>query len=723
MELLAPAGDMACLEAAIDAGADAVYLGLSLLNARRSARNFTPPELERAVEIAEKHHVKTYLTLNIDITVRETGAAARILSLARDAGVSALIVRDLAAVELWRVMAGLSARSGCHCPALHLSTQASITNVEGVKLAAELGAKRVVLARELALSEIQAIHAKSDIELEVFAQGALCYSISGRCLMSSWGGGRSGNRGLCTSPCRAPWSVDGAAVGTAMSMHDLVTVDRLRELSDAGVRAIKIEGRLKKPEWVRDAVSLYRAALGPRERVQESRPEEANPESVDKARRLAAYAGRDITSAYLDGSFRGLTGVAARKSQSLHRAAIDELDAEHVAEVENKVQPPRRVKEGYELSVNVSESGVSCRVKYRDNSESWRMPKTRIKREKKAVTVGELFERLSEEPLANITLSDTESNEPEFMLPPRNVKAIMTSIGSFLNRLTGKDDGSATVMKAALPEDMRKSARVAGRSHRDNRRVLGERPNQVRVTVKQLNSTLLPILKEVELVILGAGPEDMEFIEKFIDPAEAVFAFPEIFFPAESAKMRKLCEYFQAKNIRVEANCWGSLWLCRKYGLRFSAGPGMPVLNHVAAGFLHTLGAESVTVSVEADKKQIEDIVAASPAPLSLLVYARPPLAYTRIPEENLLTNGDRSADGEWVDRRGITLHPERNASVTVFRSLTPFSWAGIVNKKIRVANIVMDLSADAFPVTSWKNFIKPPLKDEFLFNYNRGLK
>ncbi len=722
MELLAPAGDMACLGAAIDAGADAVYLGLSLLNARRSARNFTPPELERAVELAEKHQVKTYLTLNTDITVREPGAAARILSLARDAGVSALIVRDLAAVELWRVMADLSARSGCHCPALHLSTQASITNVEGVKLAGELGAARVVLARELALSEIQAIKAKSDIEIEVFAQGALCYSISGRCLMSSWGGGRSGNRGLCTSPCRAPWSVDGAAVGTAMSMRDLVTVDRLRELSDAGVSAMKIEGRLKKPEWVHEAVSLYRAALGPRERSPESRPEDATPETVDKARKLAAYAGRDITSAYLDGSFRGLTGVAARKSQSLHRAAIDELEAEETVEKPSQ-PPPKRVKEGYDLSVNVSDSGVSCRVKYRDASESWRMPKTRIKREKKAVTVGELFDRLSAEPLANITLSSPDSNDPDFMLPPRNVKAIVASIGSFLNRFTGKDDGSASVMKAPLPEDMRKSARVAGRSHRDNRRVLGERPNQVRVTVKQLNSTLLPILKEVELVILGAGPEDMEFVEKFIEPSEAVFAFPEIFFPAESAKMRKLCEYFQARNIRVEANCWGSLWLCRKYGLRFSTGPGMPVLNHVAAGFLHTLGAESVTVSVEADKKQIEDIVGASPAPLSLMVYARPPLAYTRIPEENLLANGDKSADGEWVDRRGITLHPERNASVTVFRSLTPFSWAGIVNKKIRVANIVMDLSADAFPVTSWKNFIKPPLRDEFLFNYNRGLK
>lgn len=720
MELLAPAGDFACLEAAIEAGADAVYLGLSLLNARRSARNFTPNELSRAVETAEKHGVHTHLTLNIDITRRETGAAARILAIAREAGVSAIIARDLAVVGLWRVMAEASARSGCHCPVLHLSTQAAITNAEGVKLAEELGATRVVLARELALSEIRAIKEKAGIEVEVFAQGALCYSISGRCLMSSWGGGRSGNRGLCTSPCRAPWSVGGEAMGTAMSMRDLVTVDRLQELRQAGVDALKIEGRLKKPEWVREAVGLYRQALGPRGANEAAPTAAPSSGAVDQARRLAAYAGRDVTSAYLDGSFRGLTGVAARKSGSLYEAALDQLEDEA-----GPARPPARPKAkpaGYSLSVTVGDRGVQCRAAFMDKEEVWRMPKTRIKREAKAIAIADIFAQLKAEPVAGFPLDKAETNDPGLLLPPRNAKSFLAIVSAFVERVAGRaEDGGPEVLKAPLPEDMRRAVKADG-PHRDNCRLLGERVSQVRVTVRQLNSTLLPLLKEVELIIQGAGLQDMEFIEKFIDPGEAVFAFPEIYFPAESRDMRRLAEFFHTRNIRVEANCWGSLWLCRQYQLRFSVGPGLPVLNHLAASELRALGAESATVTVEADRRQIEDLCQAASLPLSLIVYSRPPLAYTRIPAEDLLPLSDASSDAEWRDRRGIGLHPERGASVTVFRSLTPFSWAGLANKRIKVANLVMDLVAESLPVKAWKDFTRPAHRD-FLFNYDRGLK
>ncbi len=533
MELLAPAGDFACLEAAIEAGADAAYLGLSLLNARRSARNFTPKELARAVETAESRGVKTYLTLNIDITRRETGAAGRILTIAKDAGVTAVIARDLAVVELWRIMADASERSGCHCPRLHLSTQTSITNAEGVRLAACFGASRVVLARELALAEIKAIRDKSDIEIEVFAQGALCYSISGRCLMSSWGGGRSGNRGLCTSPCRAPWSVDGEAIGTAMSMRDLVTVDRLRELDAAGVAALKIEGRLKRPQWVKDAVSLYREALGPRMEPGQTQPaEKASTDSaLERARKLAAYAGRDITSSYLDGRFHGLTGIAARKSKDAHSYALEEIEetAGSAGNAAERRKKQAAAEQGYTLTIDVSEKGVYCTASYKGREESWRMPKTRIKREKKAVSMAELCQRLASEPVSGLTLSQNSVGDPDFMLPPRNVKTIIAMLASFLARCTGDDGGEQEVLKAPLPEDLRQAVKAKG-PHKDNRRLLGERPNQVRLAVKQLNSTLLPILGETELIIQGATLDDMEFIEKFIDPGEAVFSFPDIFF-------------------------------------------------------------------------------------------------------------------------------------------------------------------------------------------------
>ncbi len=723
MELLAPAGDLPCLEAAIEAGADAVYFGLSLLNARRGAKNFTPAELERAVELARSHRVATHLTMNIDVSKRETGAAARILAMARDIGVHAIIARDWAVVGLWRAMADRAEREGGLCPVLHLSTQAAVTNPEGARLAREIGARRVILARELSLQEIREIARGSDLEIEVFAQGALCYSISGRCLMSSWGGGRSGNRGLCASPCRVPWAVDGETVGTAMSMRDLVTVDRLGELAAAGVSSLKIEGRLKKPDWVREAVGLYRQAIGPRS-APDAPPTAADRTSVERARRLAAYAGRETTSAYLDGSFSGLTGVAARKSDRAAVDAIDDFLEDGGSGGGNRAAAGGEGGDGYSLDMTVTDKGISCRCTYAGRSESWRMPKTRIKREKKAVAVEDLFKDLAASPFGKAKLTRSYSNEPDFLLPPRNVKAVVASVAAFINRLTGRaDDGADAVLKAPLPDEMR-SALAAPGTHAENRRALGERPNQARVSVKQLNSTLLPVLRDVDLVLQNAGPGDMDFVAKFVNPAEITVSFPDVYFPGESRAMLELAECCRDKNIRVEANCWGSLWLCRKLGLRFVAGPGIPVLNHLAVKCLRDLGALGATVSMEADRRQIEDVCEAAPLPLTLLVYARPVLAYTRIPKAELLPAGSvHPEDGAWTDRRGISLKPEAGSSITVFRSLTAFDWKTLSNERIRVANLSLDLSGESYPVEIWKKFVRPGGKRGFLFNYDRGLK
>ncbi len=738
MELLAPAGDLPCLEAAIEAGADAVYLGLSLMNARRGARNFTPAELERAAELARAGNVRTHLTMNIDISRRETGAAARMLALAADIGIDAVIARDWAVVGLWRALQDAAAPSGGRCPALHLSTQTAITNPEGALLAGEVGVSRIVLARELSLGEITAIGAaakQAGMEIEVFAQGALCYSISGRCLLSSWGGGRSGNRGLCASPCRVPWAVDGEAVGTAMSMRDLVTVDRLGELAAAGVDAIKIEGRLKKPEWVREAVSLYRAALGPRETpgaeaAAPKTPERADADTVVRARRLAAYAGRDTTSGYLDGNFHRLTGSSARV---FSRAAADAID-----EFYNNGQPRANrasgrfrpigtpEKNGYALEVNVTEKGLSCRLRYNGHSESWRMPKTRIRREKKAVSLEDLFALLRRDSVADASLGESYTNEPDFMLPPRNVKAIHAAISSFLNRLTGRgDNGVDAVLKAPLPPAMR-AAVAAPAPDPANCRRLGERPDQVRLSVKQLNSSLLPILRGVDLVLQGATAGDMDFILKFVEPEQITLSFPDVYFPFESDAQRALAAACREKNIRAEANCWGSIELCRENRLDFVAGPGVPVLNHLAVKCLRDLGARGATVSMEADRRQIEDVCAASALPLTLLVYARPILAYTRIPKEQLVPSGgaDGDPDGAWTDRRGLSLAPETLApSITVFRSLTAYDWKTLANDAVRVAHLSMDLSGESYPVDVWKRFLRPGGRRGFLFNYDRGLQ
>jgi collagenase-like PrtC family protease len=294
LEILAPAGGRLELEAAVAAGADAVYFGLKKLNARQGASNFAQEELADTVAYLHQHNVRAYLTLNIDLAQREIGLAARSLEAARQAKVDAVLIRDAALLELIPFFPELD---------FHFSTQAAISSSAGMLAAKSLGLKRVVLARELTAAEIQAASSASDVEIEVFVQGALCFSCSGRCLLSSWGGGRSGNRGSCTSPCRVPWKLPESDPERPLSMFDLCLADRLPELAACGVHSLKIEGRLKSPAWVRQAVTLYRQA---REGILDKNTLET------QAAELGAYSGRQLSSAFFSGIRSNITGESGR---------------------------------------------------------------------------------------------------------------------------------------------------------------------------------------------------------------------------------------------------------------------------------------------------------------------------------------------------------------------------------------------------------------------------
>ena len=240
-EILAPAGSFDSLIAAVQCGADAVYLGGKGMNARRSAGNFDAEELRRAVEYCHLRDVKVYQTINIVMFQHETDEAIDTIRQAAEAGVDAVLTQDLAIARMVRECA----------PSLpiHASTQMSIHNIEGVRLCEELGFSRAVLARELTAGEIAAICAATPLEIEVFVHGALCMSVSGQCYLSSMIGGRSGNRGLCAQPCRLPFSADGGGE-YALSLKDLSLADRIGELTRMGVASLKIEGRMKRPEYV-----------------------------------------------------------------------------------------------------------------------------------------------------------------------------------------------------------------------------------------------------------------------------------------------------------------------------------------------------------------------------------------------------------------------------------------------------------------------------------------
>ncbi len=267
MELLAPAGAVESFRAAVNAGADAVYLGLTDFNARLRAKNFTMKTLSYAVPYAHERNVKVYVTLNTLVKQMELERALHFLYQLEQIGIDAIIVQDVGVIT---VAAATFPRLR-----LHASTQMSVHNSAGVETCRRLGIRRAVAARELTLEEIGKLCSAGTVEIEVFAHGALCYSLSGMCLASSFFGGSSGNRGRCTQVCRRAFDVsprvEGAAPEYFFSPNDLSAVDMLPQLAAAGVRSLKIEGRMKGAEYVRTAVAAYRMALDDPSRIQEAR--------------------------------------------------------------------------------------------------------------------------------------------------------------------------------------------------------------------------------------------------------------------------------------------------------------------------------------------------------------------------------------------------------------------------------------------------------------------
>lgn len=258
-ELLAPAGGMEAFVAAVENGADAVYLGARAFSARRYASNFSEKELEEVIDYAHLRGVRVYVTVNTLLKEEEVENALKLLSCLREMGTDAVIVQDLGLISLAKK----------HLPdlPLHASTQMTLHNSKGIEFVKKLGINRVVISRESSLEEIKRIKERTGTEIEVFIHGALCISYSGQCLLSSLIGGRSGNRGLCAQPCRKRYRLycEGKLVKTTgsylLSPKDLNTTSGLGALIKAGIESFKIEGRMKRPEYVAGVVRIYRRLI------------------------------------------------------------------------------------------------------------------------------------------------------------------------------------------------------------------------------------------------------------------------------------------------------------------------------------------------------------------------------------------------------------------------------------------------------------------------------
>ena len=294
-ELLAPAGDRTCVQAAVAAGADAVYFGLKRHNARIRAANFDGIDLAETMAHLHQRGVRGYVTLNTLVFPDELADVEAAIRELTTAGVDAVIVQDLGLARLIRAVS----------PELeiHASTQMSITSEEGVRLAAELGCSRVILARELSIKEIEKIRAESELPVEVFVHGAICVAYSGQCLTSEALGGRSANRGECAQACRMPYEIvcDGEEVDLGktqylLSPQDLAAHDLIPELIRVGVASLKIEGRLKSPEYVANITGHYRRAI---DEAWAGRAAEFSPRDVEE---MQLSFSRGFSHGFLDGN-------------------------------------------------------------------------------------------------------------------------------------------------------------------------------------------------------------------------------------------------------------------------------------------------------------------------------------------------------------------------------------------------------------------------------------
>lgn len=296
VELLAPAGSREALVAAVENGANAIYLAGNAFGARAYASNFDREALREAIHFAHLRKVAIHVTVNTIVADEEMGPLRDYLRFLYEAGADAVLVQDLGVARV--------AHETVPDLPLHASTQMSVSSLEGVKALAELGFTRVVLARELSLKEIRHICAHAPVEIETFMHGALCVCYSGQCLMSSMIGGRSGNRGRCAQPCRLPYTlvdekgqdVLGDKAGSyLLSPRDLSTIDVIPDLIEAGVSSLKIEGRMKRPEYVATVVRTYREAI---DTYYAGKGYAVTQEERDD---LAQIFNRDFTTAYLEG--------------------------------------------------------------------------------------------------------------------------------------------------------------------------------------------------------------------------------------------------------------------------------------------------------------------------------------------------------------------------------------------------------------------------------------
>ena len=586
IELLSPAGSMDSLRAAVQNGADAVYLGYGEFNARRNAKNFSVEELQEAVSYCHVRGVQVHLTLNILISDREMRQAAEVIRVAAGLGVDAFIVQDLGVVQLCRQIAPTVP--------VHASTQMSIHSLEGVLQAAEMGCSRVVLARELTRDEIAFICRNSPVEIEVFVHGALCMGYSGQCYLSSVIGRRSGNRGQCAQPCRLPYGY-GRFEETRypLSLKDSCLLEYLHELRRMGVRSLKIEGRMKRPEYVAIVTRIYRAVLDGKEVTRE-----------DLAQLEEIFSRQGFTQGYyLNNKGAHMFGVHqdTPEDKELLAAARATYERGENPRVPVKFYAIIRAGEESQLAVE-DEQGHVCKTKG---------PIPEAARSKE-LTEKELADRLGKTGGTPYYCTNVRAAiGPGLMLPASAINAMRRDVLDRLTAIRGRVD---------VPQ-MGAYSRLAAYDG-----IPGEAKLTVAVrTFEQITPKLLrmaPTVLYVPLQELLAHPELRDMVA--VD-TELTAVLPRVISDSERAKWATALEHVRGMGVRhVLTGNLGQIRLAKQKGFGIRGDFGLNIYNSHAMHYLRQQGIESQMASFEMTLPQLRDLSKA--VPVEVLVYGRLPL-------------------------------------------------------------------------------------------------
>ena len=586
MELLAPAGSMEALRAAVCNGADAVYLGADTFNARMNARNFSAADLQEAVVYCHVRGVKVHLTLNTLVLDREMPRAAELIRLAASCGVDAFIVQDLGMVSLCRQLAP-------DVP-IHASTQMSIHSLEGVMEAAALGCSRVVLARELPAEEIAHICKKSPVEIEVFVHGALCMCYSGQCYLSSVIGRRSGNRGQCAQPCRLPYGY-GRFESTRypLSLKDNCLAGELDELRRMGVASIKIEGRMKRPEYVAIVTRAYRTVLNSGKLM---------PSDLQELETAFSRQG------FTDGYFRGQTGsdMFGRRQEG-----EDTADLFASARATYEQGEPQRIgvrfyamiRRGEPAQLAVEDpDGNLCRTR-------GPVPEQAVYR---SLTPQDLEQQLKKTGGTPYLCTAVRSSlDPDLMLPASAINAMRRDV---IAELTAKRGRAAPARLNAYDEPPRYDG------------IAGEPQLTIAVrTAGQITSRMLSMKPTVLYVPLSELAEHPDLRQRVSVETQLAAILPRVIWSGELAPVaRQLRTVYEMGVRQVLAGNLGQLHIARAAGFAVRGDFGLNIVNSRAMRYLREQGLDSQLLSFELTLPQIRDISKAVPA--ELLIYGRLPL-------------------------------------------------------------------------------------------------